>query len=154
MPEWVLTVDSAVAMEDYMHLAGHIWDYGFGVVDVGMTEEFAAFFVAHVVAWISDLVEMILAFDDDEDEQPKRLVRWREEGEEMEEGYGYDGGDDRGDGRGGGRGRWGDRGGDGGDRGRIRGGDGGRRGNGGRRGDRGGDGRGDGGEGGRIGLVR
>lgn len=37
MPEWGLTIDSAIAVEEYMHLAGQIWDYGFRVVDVGMT---------------------------------------------------------------------------------------------------------------------
>lgn len=50
---------------------------------------------------------MIPTFDDDEDEQQERLgeVRWREEREDMEEGYGDDRGDDGGDRRGGGRGR-------------------------------------------------
>lgn len=68
-------------------------------------EEFATLFMAHVVAWISDLVEMIPTFDDDEDEKSERLGRRRNEGEELEEGYGDHGGDDGGDGRGGGRGR-------------------------------------------------
>lgn len=75
MPEWGLTIDSVAIVEEYMHLARRIWDYGFGVVDVGMIEEFATFFMAHVVAWISDLIEMIHAFDDYEDEQLERLVR-------------------------------------------------------------------------------
>lgn len=33
-----------------------------------MTEEFSAYLVAHVVAWISDPMEMIPTFDDDVDE--------------------------------------------------------------------------------------
>lgn len=69
MPEWGPTVDSETVVE-YMQLVEHIWDYGFGIVDAGMMQEFSAYFVAHVVAQISDPVEMIPAFDDDEDEQP------------------------------------------------------------------------------------
>ncbi|XP_059069673.1 uncharacterized protein LOC131859662 [Cryptomeria japonica] len=88
-------------------------------------EEFLAYFVAHTVARISDLVEMPPAFDDDGDDQPQRRggARQRdEEGEEIGEGGRDDGGGGGGGGRGGfDRGRGGgDRGrGDGGDRGRI-----------------------------------
>ncbi|XP_059075203.1 uncharacterized protein LOC131875179 [Cryptomeria japonica] len=62
-----------MVVEEYIHLARQIWDYGAGIVDAGMTEEFAAYFVAHVMAQISDPAEMLPTFDDDEDEQPKRL---------------------------------------------------------------------------------
>lgn len=50
MLEWGLTIDSAATVEKYMHLARQIWDYRFGVVDVGMMEEFAMLFMAHAVA--------------------------------------------------------------------------------------------------------
>lgn len=102
MLEWGPTIDSVTIVEEYMHLTSQIWDYAYGVVDAVMTEKFMALFVAHVVARISDPMEMIPAFDEDEDEKPKRLGRGREEGEELEEGGGDGGGGDNGDGGGGG----------------------------------------------------
>lgn len=72
MPEWGHNLDSVAAVEDYMTLVGQIWDYGAGIVDAGMIEEFAAYFMAHVVAHISDLEKRIPTFDDDEDEQQQR----------------------------------------------------------------------------------
>lgn len=50
MPKWGSTIDSVVVVEEYMHLAGQIWDYAYRVVDAGMIEDFAMLFVAHVVA--------------------------------------------------------------------------------------------------------
>lgn len=88
-------MDSVVVVEEYKTLAGQIWDYGAGVVDAGMTEEFSTYFMAHAVARISDLVEMLPSFDDDEDEHPERRegVRLRdEEGEELADRDGDDGG--------------------------------------------------------------
>lgn len=105
MSEWGPTVDSVVVVEEYMTLVGHIWDYGAGVVDVGMTEEFSTYFMAHIVARISDPAEMLPAFDDDEDEHPERKegVRQRdEEGEEVADRDGDDGGGGGGGDRGGG----------------------------------------------------
>lgn len=148
--EWGPTIDNATTVEEYILLARQIWDYGARVVDVGMIEYFSVYFMAHAVALISDLTAMLPTFDDDEKLERRGGGRQREEeGEEVEEGDGDDGGDSGGDGRGGGRGRQGDRGGDGGKRG-DRGGDGGRR-------RRGGEIRLDrrqGGDGGRGGLVR
>lgn len=93
-----------MAVEEFFHLDGQIWDYAYGVVDARMTDEFATLFVAHAVARISNLAEMIPAFDNDEDEQPERLGRRGEDGEELDEGGGDGGGDDGVDGRGGGQG--------------------------------------------------
>ncbi|XP_057857843.2 splicing factor U2af small subunit B-like [Cryptomeria japonica] len=96
-----------------MSLAGQIWDYGAGVVDVGMTEEFSTYFMAYAVACISDSTELLPSFDDDEEQHPQRPggARQREEykGEEVGEGgggggRGYGGGGDGG-GRGGAKGR-------------------------------------------------
>lgn len=53
------------AVEEFVHLAGQIWDYAPKILDVGMTEEFARLFAVHAVARISDPAEMCLAFDDD-----------------------------------------------------------------------------------------
>ncbi|XP_057865010.1 uncharacterized protein LOC131072770 [Cryptomeria japonica] len=85
-----------------------------------MMHEFSAYFVPRIL----HPVEMILSFDDDEDEQLEMrgdLGHREDVGEDIEEGD--DKGDDEGDGRGGSRGRRGDRGGNGGRDGR-RGGDG------------------------------
>lgn len=56
-----------VVVEELFQLAGQIWDYTPKIVDVGMTHKFAGLFAAWAVARISDLAEMILAFDDDEE---------------------------------------------------------------------------------------
>lgn len=62
-------IDSTAVVEEFFHLAGQIWDYAPEIVDAGMTDEFIALFAARAVAQISDLVEMIPSFDDDEDDQ-------------------------------------------------------------------------------------
>ncbi|XP_059064175.1 disease resistance protein Roq1-like [Cryptomeria japonica] len=82
IPDWGPTIDSTAVVEDFFHLADQIWDYAPEIVDAGMTDKFAALFVACTVARISDLVEMIPAFDDDKDDQPERLGRRGEAGEE------------------------------------------------------------------------
>ncbi|XP_059077169.1 uncharacterized protein LOC131876280 [Cryptomeria japonica] len=68
-----------------------------------MTVEFVALFATCAVARISDLVEMILVFDDDEDDHLERPGRQGEVGEEADEGGGDLGGGDGGDGGGGDR---------------------------------------------------
>ncbi|XP_059076310.1 pathogenesis-related protein PR-4-like [Cryptomeria japonica] len=54
-----------MAMEEFFHLVGQIWDYAPEIVDVGMTNEFAGLFTVCAVDRISDPAKMILAFDDD-----------------------------------------------------------------------------------------
>lgn len=51
-------IDSAVAVEEFVGLAGQIWDYAPEILDVGMTDEFARLFAVEAVARISDLEEM------------------------------------------------------------------------------------------------
>lgn len=63
------------AVEEFFHLTGQMWNYALEIMDARMTEEFATLFAAHVVARISDPVEMTPAFDDDEDDQLERLGR-------------------------------------------------------------------------------
>lgn len=57
-----------MVVEEFVQLAGQIWDYAPEILNAGMTDEFARLFAARAVVRISNPMEMQPTFDDNEDE--------------------------------------------------------------------------------------